>query len=116
MSVRKKITGLAIAAAIGVVGAAAPTAAFAVGAGDGDGAAISSSWVTVGADGAMIYRFPDYNRGADGHVLPSGYRQYVDCKLESGGLHWYKTHGTDPTYLLAGAVTADHPHQIEQCR
>lgn len=114
MSVRKKMTGLAIAAAIGVVGVAAPTAAFAAGAG-GDDLAVSSSYVTVGADGAMIYRFPDYNRGADGHVLPPGFRQYMDCWLESGGYHWYRTPGTNPTYLLAGAVTPDNALKIEKC-
>lgn len=112
MSVRKTLTGLVTAAAIGVVGAAAPTAAFA--ADDGD-LAISSSWITVGADGAMIYRFPDYNRGADGHVLPSGYRQFVDCTLESGGHHWFKTSGTNPTYLLVNAVTPDDALKIEKC-
>lgn len=112
MSVRKKITGLVIAAAIGVVGAAAPTAAFAAG---GEDLAISSSHVTVGPDGAMIYRFPDYNRGADGHVLPPGFRQYMDCWLESGGYRWYRTPGTNPTYLLAGAVTPDNALKIEKC-
>jgi hypothetical protein len=116
MSVRKKMTGLVIAAAIGVVGAAAPTAAFAAGgAGGGDDVAVSSSYVTVGADGAMIYRFPDYNRGADGHILRPGHREYVDCWLESDGFHWWKTHGTNPTYLLKGAATADNPAKIEKC-